>query len=170
MNDDNMQDVDFQNLKEINWRRSLTPLELARVRQFLAVHPEFQHQWDEDAALDRLLQRLPAAPVSSNFTARVMQAAQCAPARSGWRQWLAARFPAPGLWLPRGALGAAMVCVGLLSFHCYQMEQRAQTARDLARVSRLAALPPMAWLKDFETIDRLNKVQVADDDLLAALQ
>jgi hypothetical protein len=67
-------------------------------------------------------------------------------------------------------MGAAMVCVGFLSFHGYQAAQRAHAARELASVSRLASLPPMGWLKDFDTIERLNKVQVADDDLLAALQ
>jgi anti-sigma factor RsiW len=167
MNHTNMHDSDFQKFKEINSRRPLNLLELSRLRRFLAGHPEFQRQWEEDAALDRLLHRLPSAQVSSNFTARVMQAAQRAPARSGWKAWW---FPARSIWLPWLGLGAAMVCVGLLSFHGYQSTRRAQAARDLASVSRLATLAPMAWLKDFDTIDRLNKVQVADDDLLAALQ
>jgi anti-sigma factor RsiW len=166
----NMRNADFQILKEISWRRPLTPAELARLRQFLAAHPEKQGEWEEDTALDLLLYRLPSARVSSNFTARVMQAAQSAPTRSAWRQWLASWPPFPAIWLPRCALGAAMVCAGLLSFRGYQMEQRAQAARNLASVSRLAALPPMDWLKNFDTIDRLNKVKVADDDLLAALQ
>ncbi len=164
----NMQE--FQNLKEISWRRPLSAPELARLREILAAHPEFQRRWEEEAALDRLLHRLPAARVSSNFTARVVQAAQRAPAQSGWRHWLAWRPPAVSRWVPRCALGAAMVCVGLLTFHGYQLSQRAQAARDLASVSRLAALPPMDWLKNFDTIERLNKVKVADDDLLAALQ
>jgi hypothetical protein len=42
--------------------------------------------------------------------------------------------------------------------------------RDLANVSRLAALPPMEWLQNFDTINRLNRVKVADDDLLLVLQ
>jgi hypothetical protein len=63
-----------------------------------------------------------------------------------------------------------MVCCGLLSFHEYQAVHRAQMARELARVTRLVALPPMEWMKDFDTINKLNKVAVADDDLLTALQ
>jgi hypothetical protein len=43
-------------------------------------------------------------------------------------------------------------------------------ARQFAGVNGLAALPPMLWLKDFDTINRLNKVSVADNDLLAALR
>jgi anti-sigma factor RsiW len=162
-----MQHADFQHLKEISWRRSLSSVEAARMRQFLADHPELQAQWNQEAALDRFLHRLPAAHVSSNFTARVVQAAQRAPVRQGWRFW---RLPSRAVWLRRFALGVAMLCVGFLSFHGYQMTQRAHAARELANVSRLAALPPMAWLKDFDTIERLNKVQVADDELLAALQ
>ena len=52
----------------------------------------------------------------------------------------------------------------------YQAVHRAQVAREVASVGRLAALAPMDWLKDFDTINRLNKVTVADDDLLAVLQ
>lgn len=167
MNDHRMRDLNFQNLKELSWRRPLTPEETSRLRQWLAARPEFQTQWEEEAALSQFLRRLPAAPVSSNFTARVLQAALQAPPRRGWRFWEALVRAA---WLPRCALGASMICVALLSFHGYQAAQRERAARDLARVSRLAALPPMAWLKDFDTIERLNKVQVADDDLLAALQ
>jgi hypothetical protein len=166
----NMQDAEYRNLKEISWRRPLTAPEMARLRQILTAHPELQEAWNEETALDGLLCRLPEAWISSNFTARVVQAAQRAPARTGWRHWLALRPPTWAGWLPRFALGAAMVCVGVLSFHGYVTAQRAQSARDLASVSRLAALPPMVWLKDFDTIDRLNKVEVADDDLLAVLQ
>ena len=50
------------------------------------------------------------------------------------------------------------------------MIHRARMARELAGVSRLAALPPMEWLKDFDTINGINQVKVADDDLLAALE
>ena len=166
MNLKKMQDTEFQNLKEISWRRALSSQEAARLRQWLATHPESRAQWEQEAALDRLLHRLPAASVSSNFTARVVQAAQkAAPVRVGWRVW---RLPVP--WLPRFALGVATVCVGFLSFQGYQTAQRAHAAKELAAFSRLAALPPMGWLKDFDTIERLNKVQVADDELLAALQ
>ena len=43
-------------------------------------------------------------------------------------------------------------------------------ARDLASVSRLAALPPVDWLQNFDTINGLNRVKVADDELLLVLQ
>jgi anti-sigma factor RsiW len=162
-----MNDADFQNLKEINWRRRLTAVEEEKLNQLIARHPELQERWEQEAALGRLLQRLPAAPVSSNFTSRVLQAVQRAPTRRqrpGWRLWL------PSGWMPRAALALAMAGCGLFSFREYQLVHRAQVAREVAGASRLASLPPVEWLKDFETIDRLNKVKVADDDLLIALQ
>jgi hypothetical protein len=167
MNHENMQNADFQKLKEISWRRPLSHPEIDQLRRCLESHPEWRRQWDEEAALDRLLRRLPAAQVSSNFTARVVRAAQSAPAPSGWRTWA---FPPRVQWWPRYALGVAMFCVGFLSFHGYQRARGVQAGRDLANVSRLAASAPIGWFKDFDTIARLNKVQVADDDLLAALQ
>ncbi len=63
-----------------------------------------------------------------------------------------------------------MVCLGLFSFHESQVIHRARMARELAGVSRLAAVPPMEWLKDFDTINGISQVKVADDDLLAALE
>ncbi|MGA2749110.1 MAG: hypothetical protein ABSG59_10065 [Verrucomicrobiota bacterium] len=165
-----MQDADYQRFTEISWRRPLTAEEKARVGQWLAAHPECLEKWEEEEGLDRLLHRLGAAPVSSNFTARVVQAAQRAPVRSGWGQGLAPwRWMSSG-WRARLALGAAMVCCATLSFREYQAVHRAQVAREVASVGRLAALAPMDWLKDFDTINRLNKVTVADDDLLAVLQ
>ena len=165
----NMKDAEYESLREIRWRRPLTAVETARLRQWLAGHPDWREKWEEEAGLDRLLDRLGAAPVSSNFTARVMQAVQRAPARGGWRGGLSPLEWITSGWRARWALLAAMVCCGLLSFRGYQAGHRALVAREVARVGRLAALPPIEWLKDFDTINRLNKVSVADDDLLAAL-
>ena len=117
-----------------------------------------------------LLRRLPGADVSTNFTARVVQAAGRLPAKPAWRRRLE-MFPwLPAGWVPRAALAAAMVCSGMLSFHEYEALHRAHEARAVASVSRLAALPSMDWLENFDTINRLNKVKVADDDLLTVLQ
>jgi anti-sigma factor RsiW len=168
--DDNMQNLTSEQLRESVWRRPLTPDEQAQLRRRLAGHPEARAQWEEETALTRGLNRLPPAPLSSNFTARVMRAVQRPPARRVWlgrfdfASWL------PAGWRPRAALGAAMVCLSLLTIRQYQSIQRQNMARDLARVSRLAALPPVDWLQNFDTIARLNRVKVADEDLLLALE
>lgn len=166
-----MHDEQYKKIKESGWRRPLTAAEQATLQKYLASNPEDRPVWSEEAALNQLLERLPKAPVSSNFTARLMQAVPSAPPpRRAWLDWLAL-----DLWLPekrtwRVAMCTTMLGVGLLSFYESQAQQHARLARDLAGVSRVAALPPVEWLKDFDTINKISQVKVADDDLLAALQ
>jgi hypothetical protein len=165
-----MQDAEYQNLKEAGWRRPLTAVERARLRELLAAHPEWQASWEQEAALNGLLRRRPSAAVSSNFTARVMQAAQRLPVKPAWRHRLE-MFPwLPAGWTPRVALAAAMVCCSLFTFHEYEAWRRARVAREVASISHLAGLPSIDWLQNFDTIDRMSKVKVADDDLLTVLQ
>jgi hypothetical protein len=117
------------------------------------------------------LDRLPPAPVSSNFTALVLQAVQRAPARPAWRRRFDPASWLPAGWVPRVALGATMVCLSLLTVREYQTIQRQRMARDLASVGSLASLEPVDWLQNFQTIKNLNRVQVAPDDaLLQALR
>ena len=130
-----MKNTEYQKLKEASWRRPLTAAERAWLREWLAAHPEAQESWEAEAALNGLLRRLPGANVSSNFTARVMQAAQRAPARQRWGFRLG-MFPwLPVGWMPRAALAAAMVCSGMLSWHEYVALHRTQEARAVASVS-----------------------------------
>jgi anti-sigma factor RsiW len=165
-----MQEPEYQNLIETSWRRPLSETERARLGKFLEAHPERQESWREDAALNGLLRRMPGAALSSNFTARVVQAASRIPAKPAWRRRLEA-FPwLGGVWVPRAALGAAMICCGLLSFHGYQVRHRAQEAEAMVSVSPLAGLVSIDSLENFDTINKMNKVQVADEDLLTVLQ
>ncbi len=167
MIDAHMDHPTYQQLKELAWRRPLHPDEQARLETFLAANPEGRGDWELDLQLTRQLGQLPSAPVSSNFTARVMQAAmRPAPVqKTGWLQRLA--LPR---WLPRYAMVMALVALAGLSVHQYQTLQNSRNARDLAQVTRVAALPEMDWFQDFETINRLSQVQVADNDLLTTLQ
>jgi anti-sigma factor RsiW len=165
-----MQDSDYQQIKERGWRRPLNPQEAAALHAFLAENPAAREAWKEEAALNNLLSRWNAPTVSSNFTARLLQAIPRQPARPAWRRWFVLSD-----WIPEGAISRMAMCslmvgLGLFSFREYQVMHRLREAQELAKVSRLAALPPMDWWKDFETINRMNKVKVADDDLLAALQ
>ena len=168
MKEASMQDAEYQRLKETGWRRRLTAAERVRMRELLAAHPELQESWEQEAALNGLLRRMPSAVVSSNFTARVVQAAQRLPAKPTWRRRLE-MFPwLPVAWFPRVALAGAMVCCGVFTCHEYELLHRARLAHELVRDSVL--VPSVNWLENFDTIDRMNKVKVADDDLLAVLQ
>lgn len=165
-----MHDEQFKKIRETAWRRPLTRDEQAALQEFLQAHPAGRQDWAAEAALNQLLERLPAVAVSSNFTARVVAAAQSARPRSAWRDWFDVRFWLPETRVGRLAMCSMMLCAGVISFHEVQMAHRAQVARELADVSRVASLPPVEWLKDFDTINAINKVKVADDDLLAALR
>ncbi len=165
-----MQQTEFQRLVEASWKRPITPGERGQLRDFLAAHPEFQEAWEDEAALSGMLRRMPTPAISSHFTARVLQAATRAEPQSGWRRRLGAISWLSNAWVPRAALGAAMICSGMLSFNQYQAMHRAQISHEVASAARLAELPRIDWLENFDTINRLNKVKVADDDLLTALQ
>jgi hypothetical protein len=116
------------------------------------------------------LNRLPPTPVSSNFTALVLQAVQRVPAHPAWRRQLDPDSWLPAGWMPRFALAATMVCLSLLTVLECQAIQHQKMARDLASVGRLASHPPVDWLQNFQTIEKLNRVEVADDSLLQALR
>lgn len=156
-----MRQAQLQTLIETSWLRPLTSQEQARLAELLAAEPSLRELWAEEAALNRLFERLPAAPVSSNFTARVLNAVPSAkpdPDR-------APLFWIPTGWLPRLALVVAMFGTSFLTFHQYQTVHRARMVSRAVEV-----MPPVVWLQDFDTINRLNKVKAADDDLLTALE
>src|ERR1039457_2212594 len=98
----------FSKLRETSWRRELTSAEESALRDWLAEHPEAREDWEADAALNRVLERLPEAPVPSNFTARVIQAVELEKAvalrepESRWK-WVWRSF------VPKVALAAVFV-------------------------------------------------------------
>jgi hypothetical protein len=111
-----------------------------------------------------LLTRLSDVPVSSNFTARVMQAIELEEMRQsrswffGWR-WRAI--------VPRAA--AATVIVGLAGFTFYQHEIYVQQVA-LARSAALVAsqqMPSVEALKNFDAIQRMGQSARPDNELLA---
>lgn len=165
-----MRDDDYKKIRETAWRRALTNDEKAALQEFLNARPEVRQEWEEDAALTHILQTWTAPQVSNNFTARLLLAAQKAPVQGTWRDWfaLAEWLPENRAW--RVAMCSMVMCVGVLSFHESVVLHRARMARELAGVSRVAALPPMEWLKNFDTIKGMSQTKVADDDLLAALK
>lgn len=161
----NMQDPRYQKLLESSWKRPLTEQERAEMGELLTRHPEAHPELE--ASLTRLLNRLPDAPVSTNFTAQVLQAAQRAPAsRFFWPAWLTAPEWPLSRWAARLALASLAVCAGMVSFHEAQATQQKRTAAELASVIPFASVPKVEWLKNFSTIQSLSQVPVADDEIL----
>ncbi|HWD20305.1 MAG TPA: hypothetical protein VHB20_13610 [Verrucomicrobiae bacterium] len=138
--------------------------EKADLQEFLAARPQLSEDWQAEDKLSHLLARLPSVPLSSNFTARVLAEAQRAAAPERTTPWFWRG------WRPRLALGLAMVGVGFFSFHEFRAMEQARAARALVAASRLAALPPIDWMHNFDTIQRLDKVKVADEELLSVLE
>jgi len=168
-----MQESRLNKLKELNWRRPLTPSEQAELRQFLGDRPGAGRDWQTEEALSRALEHLPPAPVSSNFTARVLAAAQRAQDASARQRESAAITPwFFRSWWMRVAAGAAMMCAGFFSFQEYHAAhvRRAFAPQQVAGATAMADLPPVEWLNNFDTIQRLDKVKLADDELLSALE
>lgn len=157
----------YQQLRELAWRRKLTASEQAELRAWLANHPEAEAEWDTDAALNQALERLPQAPVPSNFTARVMQAVE--------REAAAAGPPAhaPTSWwrmfLPRFATVAVVVVAGLLVYRHNEVQKREDLARGLALVAEAAPLSDVTVLEDFDAIQRMTAETAAADEGLLAL-
>lgn len=163
-----MNEVEYRELMEAGWRRRLTATEQAQLHTELAEHPELRAAAEDEAGLSHLLERLPDAPVASNFTALVLQAARRDSARPAPRPFLAE------LWsrlFPRPAAGATwlalMLCLGWLAVQQTQSNSRRQRATELVTISGAAALSDPGLLQDFDAIRRLP--QPEDEELFALL-
>jgi anti-sigma factor RsiW len=160
----------YNHLRELSWRRKLTGAEEAQLRAWLAAHPEAQAEWDVDAGLNAALGALPDVPVPSNFTARVLQAAEREAAAEqrrpgwGWSGWLRLR------WLPRMALTASVVSAGVVSCLVIQDAQRKSLVNSVVIVSTISSLPSPDILKDFDAIRASNPTSRPDEQLLTVLQ
>lgn len=167
-----MNDPLHDRLCETVWRRPLTPDEEAELRGWLAAHPDREPDWEAEASLGELLNRLTDAEVSSNFTARVLSRVDALDHISPPSRNL---LPRPAwTWrrlIPKAAFVAAIVGVTFLSYQRHeQTVQRAELARSLAMVSGVATVPGPDALRNFEVIQRLDQTPRPDDQLLELLK
>jgi len=159
-----MKDVREDDLFRLSMQPELSPVEESKLEAWLAAQPDARAAWEQDRALGRALQSLPDAPVSSNFTARVMQELDLEAARAGrkTRGWRL-------LWRRLGWATAA-VALTLFGAHQFRNTQRTQLASDAALVSKDIAHLPDAF-RDFDLVDSLRAITPASDDgILIALQ
>jgi anti-sigma factor RsiW len=156
---------------ELTWRRKLNADEEARLRSWLTADPDAPAKFESEAALNEALDSLPNAPVASNFTARVLQAAELQKSRleqvSGSNRIFLSRLLR---WLPRTAMAALTIAVALLSYQHFREAHRVQMARDAVVVSEVAPLSNPTALEDFEVIRALSQAPVADEELIKLLQ
>jgi hypothetical protein len=153
-----------QPASESLWRRKLTDAE----RVALRARPELAAELELESRLSELLATIPDAPVSSNFTARLMRAVELEDARESRRRMFTWNWHA---LLPRIAVTAAVVLFAGLTFHHYQLtSQRTLLAKNVALVAESQPLPSVEALKNFDAIQRMSQPAHADDELLALLQ
>ncbi|MBI4325865.1 MAG: hypothetical protein HY674_11450 [Chloroflexi bacterium] len=136
-----MQSAEYHALLEAALKRPLTPAEEKQLQAYWASHPEAQASWEEEMGLNRLLRQLPDAPLASNFTAQVLQAAERESSRSpllrpvSW--WLR---PFDWSWAQSVAGALLVLSLSLLLYHQHQLSLRAERARSVAAVSGFATL------------------------------
>lgn len=173
-----MNSAEFNHLLEAATRRPLTAAEEDRLRACLAEDALAKAVWEDEMALSRFLDGLPDAPLSTNFTAQVLQAlerdARKHPSRAHWI------FRWPGL--RRAARRFAVACLvfglGAAGYWQHRTVRRekmalalANVARSVETVSQVAPLPPVEMWKDYEPIRRLDRTRSqADEDLLRLLK
>jgi anti-sigma factor RsiW len=136
-------------------RRPLTESERAELEGWLTQNPDEREHWKTEMDLTTALRTLRAAPVPTNFTARVMaeirRTAKMSP--DSWRRtalrWLADWRHA----LPLAtALGALALTLGIQAHH------RAQVRTEVAQGIELLPLEGLAQMqlwRDFEPIQTL---------------
>ena len=118
---------------------------------------------NEPQELRELLSRLTDAPVSSNFTARVMQAVELeelqAARTRGWHwNWHSL--------LPRAAATATVVIAAGFAFYQHEIYNgRVEIAQNFVLVAN--ALPSVDALQNFDAIQRMSQPAHADEELLA---
>jgi hypothetical protein len=164
-------------IRELSWRRKLSSADQARLRAWLADHPDAQLDWNSETALTKVLEQMPEFPVASNFTARVMQQVEREEtreakraSRSGWG-WLWHRR-----WLPRVALAVVVLSAGFFAYERAVVEPRMVKEQDLrvriakaqslAEMPSVASVPDVDSLKDFDAIYALDPTPVADEQLV----
>jgi hypothetical protein len=154
----NMNERDFNELRETSWRRKLTPAEEACLQRHLAANPNAQADWEADLALTQVLTQLPEAPLSSNFAAQVWQAvARATPAPTPHPSAFAALTHWLRRLLPRMAWAVVLVGLGFLAWQQYETVQRNRMAKGIVPVLQAASLPQPELLQDFDAIRQLSQ-------------
>ena len=167
-----MTESEYLEWREIAWRRRLTPEEKSDLDAYLLVHPEAQHDWEEEAVLSQLLANVSDAPLSSNFTALVLQQIDLEERRAGralgtWLQRLRS-------WLPRFAVAVLVVGLAGLGYRQYELNEAREKSKYLDRLvagmaATTATFPDAKIWQDFDAIAKLGQpVAPAQDEILWA--
>jgi len=149
--------------RELLWRQRPAGVE----RLGWDARPEIRAEWEREARLSEMLAKTPDFPVSSNFTARVMQEIEREDGRAVRRRFFSWNWHAP---LPRLAITAAVLLFAGATFRQYELNrQRTQLAKNVVRIAESQPLPSVEALDNFDAIQRMGLPARADEELLALL-
>ena len=168
-----MNESEYQRLREQSWRRKLTAEEELRLDDYWSAQPEGESDREAEAGLTHLLSQLPAAPMASNFTAQVMRAldrevdAEARKNQPGVPFWRS--FNRRAARIAWATLAATCVLLAYASFQ-YRQIRRAELAESVAKISTVAVTVRPEVFEDFEAIRRLSQIPADDSELLAALR
>jgi hypothetical protein len=165
-----MTESEYLELRETAWRRRLTPDEKSHLDAYLLVHPEAQQDWEEEAVLNQLLTNVPDAPLSSNFTALVLQQIELDERHSG-RASSASWLHRLRSWLPRLAVTALVVGLAGLGYRQYEIHSLREKSKylDTLVTSVASTFPDARIWEDFDAISKLGQpVAPARDEILWA--
>ncbi len=166
-----MNSVEYNQLLEKSLCGRLTSAEQARLEAYCLLHPEAQADWEEELALNSLLEQVPNAPLASNFTAQVLQAVALEEKRATRSRRSPWSWVFRWSWVKTATFAAVFVGVGLLSYDHFQELHREQVAHNLLKLTQATTIPSVEVLRDFDAISRLSQVPPAVDmDLLAVSQ
>ena len=163
-----MNQPEYDQLLQTALERELKAEELAQLDGFLVQNQVERFEFE---AVDQLLTKLPDVTVSSNFTHRVMDAAQRegqpAPALglSWWQRLLAPQHRIMRLV----SAAAVLLLVTVLSYQSHLSRDRAEMAESLQTVATIAGMAP-ELLADFDAIDAIDQSDPIDEELWAALK
>jgi len=167
-----MSETEYQKLLNTKLQRDLSATEQSRLKELAAQHPEIRDHWDEEMRLSKLLDRLPDAPLSSNFTARAIEAARLSelPGSAARRRRLFGWIPMR--WIQVATVGATAFAAAWIVHDQRRVAMRAELADNLSAISSVALAPDaeIEALTHFEVINRLGEQPIVDDELLAVLE
>jgi hypothetical protein len=164
-----MNEAEFQRLREQSWRRKLTAEEESRLAARVFANADAQADWEAESALTHALSQLPDVPMASNFTAQVLHAIDRDSAaerydgkpRVALPEWLRRCLPRVA-W---ATLPAACVLVAYAA-HQYRQIRRAELVESVVRVSTVASVVKPEVFKDFDAIALLSQLPADDSELM----
>lgn len=130
-------------------------------------------EFERELRLTQALRRLPDVPVASNFTARVLAAADGAdgvaarPDRAWAGHW---SWDWRAVWPRVAATAAIVIFTGTIWQRHEVHSERRVLAMDVAQVASYKPVPSVDALCNFDAIQRMSQPVAADKELLALMQ